>query len=129
MRSITKYDLTQTLSVLNRLSGIAQPGHDTPGSWQIGWAYGGCQLERVANTGGVHSFGGFGTKRETLSRMLAMIDGVRELSFPEVTALSPGEVNPSPGEVTESSGGAARPLQLSGGGSTRRLSRVPNNDG
>lgn len=83
MRSITKYDLTQALSVLNRLSGIAQPAHDAPGSWQIGWAYGGCQLERVANIGGgVHSFGGFGTKRETLSRMFAMIDGAREMGAP-----------------------------------------------
>jgi hypothetical protein len=84
MRSITKDDLTQALFLLNRLSGIAQPGHDTPGSWQIGWAYGGCQLERVANTGGgVYSFGGYGTKRETLSRMHAMMDGARQIGAPQ----------------------------------------------
>jgi len=48
------------------------------GHWHLDFAYGQQQLARMHNTaGGVETFGGFGTKREILARVLAMIDGFR----------------------------------------------------
>lgn len=48
------------------------------GHWHINSAYAMVQLARMHNTaGGVETFGGFGTKRDILARVLAMIDGFR----------------------------------------------------
>ena len=51
------------------------------GNWHASGAYGGVQLQRMHNTsGGVASFGGYGTKRELYERIHAMLDGLRVAS-------------------------------------------------
>jgi len=78
MTRITMGDINQAVKVLNTASQIAAPDYKTPGSWLIGQAYGGYQLERVVNDGGgVRTYGGFGTKRDLLARIHAMLDGIR----------------------------------------------------
>ena len=77
MNRITMSDLTHAVTVLNTASQIAAPDYKTPGSWLIGQAYGGYQLERVVNDGGgVRTYGGFGSKRDLLARIHAMLDGI-----------------------------------------------------
>jgi hypothetical protein len=47
------------------------------GNWHYSGAYGGVVLHRISNEqGGVRSFGGYGTKRELLARINAMLDGI-----------------------------------------------------
>ena len=47
------------------------------GNWHVSGAYGGVTLHRIVNeSGGVRSYGGYGTKRELLSRVHAMLDGI-----------------------------------------------------
>ena len=77
MIRITAHDLTLTLARLNAATGIDAPCYTRLGSWFIGQAYGGYQLERVmTDGGGVKTYGGFGTKREVLDRLHAMLDGL-----------------------------------------------------
>jgi len=77
MIRITAHDLALTLARLNRATGIEAPRATRLGSWSIGQAYGGYQLERVVTDGGgVKTYGGFGTKRELLARLHAMLDGL-----------------------------------------------------
>ena len=78
MHRITMGDINQAVKVLNTAMHIPSPDYKTPGSWLIGQAYGGYQLERVVNDGGgVRTYGGYGTKRDLLARIHAMLDGIR----------------------------------------------------
>ena len=78
MHRITMGDINQAVTVLNTARHRPSPDYKTPGSWLIGQAYGGYQLERVVNDGGgVRTYGGYGTKRDLLARIHAMLDGIR----------------------------------------------------
>ena len=82
MTRITMHDITEAVKMLNAATHIPAPDYKTPGSWLIGQAYGGFQLERVVNEGtgwigGVRTYGGYGTKRDLLARIHAMLDGIR----------------------------------------------------
>ena len=78
MHRITMGDIHQAVTVLNAATHIPAPDYKTPGSWLIGQAYGGYQLERVVTDGGgVRTYGGYGTKRDLLARIHAMLDGIR----------------------------------------------------
>ena len=78
MTRITMHDITEAVKMLNAATHIPAPDYKTPGSWLIGQAYGGFQLERVVTDGGgVRTYGGYGTKRDLLARIHAMLDGIR----------------------------------------------------
>ena len=78
MTRITMHDITEAVKMLNAATHIPAPDYKTPGSWLIGQAYGGYQLERVVNDGGgVRTYGGYDTARGLLTRIDAMLDGIR----------------------------------------------------
>ena len=86
MTRITDRDIAQGLKRLNELAGrplkayakdAAGLSHSQVGNFHHSAAYGGYQLAEMWNEHGtVHSYGGYGTKRELLTRINAMIDGL-----------------------------------------------------
>lgn len=47
------------------------------GNFHIGKAYGGFQLqEMVSDSGGIRTYGGYGTRREIVDRINGMLDGI-----------------------------------------------------
>jgi len=86
MTRITDRDIEQGLQRLNELAArplqayakdAAGLSYSQVGNFHHSAAYGGYQLVEMWNEhGGIHNHGGFGTKRELLTRINAMIDGL-----------------------------------------------------
>ena len=78
---ITKKDLENVVSRLNKIAGFDSPEYSTVGSYCLDWAYGGVKLDRYTNTsGGVMSAinSGFVPKRDLYYRMQAYMNGLNE---------------------------------------------------
>ena len=90
MQRITLSHLEAAVARLNEATGsaakpytqtaddkcVANVGNWHIGSWHISGGYG-VALQRVVNEhGAVRSYGGYGTKRELLSCVYAMLDGI-----------------------------------------------------
>jgi len=85
MTRITDRDIEQGLQRLNEAAGrpLETYVEDDAGQFQAqdgnfhySAAYGGYQLTEMGISGGTRSYGGFGSKRELLTRINAMIDGL-----------------------------------------------------
>lgn len=90
---VTNSHIEHALAVLNRKLGNEltpyskdENGRLTAniGNMHMGSAYGGYRLERMAGeAGGIQTYGGYGTKRELLDRINAMIDAIDLIGMSE----------------------------------------------
>jgi hypothetical protein len=78
MRTTTRKDLDDIVSVLNNRAGITGPiTWNTVGSFQLDIAYGGYALVRVESaSGGVSEILSRGTKKELYQRISDMLTGM-----------------------------------------------------
>ena len=81
MERITIRHLEYQLRILNGHFGIYEPEWDTVGHFTVSFAYGGCQIERIINSGGaVRDISLRGTKREVYEQLRSINKVLRELN-------------------------------------------------
>ena len=77
MERITKKHLDYQLGILNSYFGIEDAKSDTVGSFYVGGAYGGFQLERIVSAGGACiDISKRGTRREIYEHLLVLNEGL-----------------------------------------------------
>tara|TARA_R100000995_G_scaffold39096_1_gene18109 strand:+ start:8133 stop:8450 length:318 start_codon:yes stop_codon:yes gene_type:complete len=82
MERITIRHLEYQLRILNGHFGIYEPEWDTVGHFTVSFAYGGCQIERIINSGGgVTDISFRGTKREVYEQLRSINNVLRELEM------------------------------------------------
>ena len=82
---ITKADLENTVDRINKATGSPTASYTktedgykaNPGNYHLNWAYGGCQLVRMCNNGGITDITqGFDTKANLYYQMRAYLNGI-----------------------------------------------------
>ena len=77
MERITNKHLDYQLEILNRYYGIEDANSDAVGSFYVGGAYGGFQLERIVSEGGACiDISKRGTRREIYEQLLVLNKGL-----------------------------------------------------